>query len=241
MRLIFIRHGDPDYARDSVTEKGEREIALLAEKLAEEQITDIYISPLGRAQKTAQATLSRIGRTGETCAWLKEFTVPVLMPDTGKEHLVWDFPPRFIEKYPALYSANDWLNLPFIRASRVPEAYAAAAQGLDRVLEAHGYRRKGMVYEVTGSNRDTLVFFCHLGITGILLSHLFNMSPVPLLQHFFAAPSSVTVLFSEEREKGIAQFRCSVFGDTTHLYLGKEPPSVMGKFCEIFDSDERHE
>ena len=32
MRLILIRHGDPDYVRDSLTEKGFREANLLAER-----------------------------------------------------------------------------------------------------------------------------------------------------------------------------------------------------------------
>ena len=30
MRLLFIRHGDPDYEHDTLTEKGRREAALLA-------------------------------------------------------------------------------------------------------------------------------------------------------------------------------------------------------------------
>lgn len=30
MRLIFIRHGEPDYEHDSLTEKGWREAKLLA-------------------------------------------------------------------------------------------------------------------------------------------------------------------------------------------------------------------
>ena len=51
MRLIFIRHGDPDYEKDSVTEKGEREIELLADKLEGEKITAFYLSPKGRAQR----------------------------------------------------------------------------------------------------------------------------------------------------------------------------------------------
>ena len=32
MRILFIRHGDPDYANDTLTEKGHREAALLAER-----------------------------------------------------------------------------------------------------------------------------------------------------------------------------------------------------------------
>lgn len=32
MRLIFIRHAEPDYSIDSLTEKGWREAKLLAER-----------------------------------------------------------------------------------------------------------------------------------------------------------------------------------------------------------------
>ena len=35
MRIIFVRHGDPDYEHDTLTEKGHREAALLG-KLAPE-------------------------------------------------------------------------------------------------------------------------------------------------------------------------------------------------------------
>lgn len=31
MRILLIRHGDPDYVRDTLTEKGHREAALLGE------------------------------------------------------------------------------------------------------------------------------------------------------------------------------------------------------------------
>ena len=33
MKLLLIRHGDPDYTIDSLTEKGHREAQLLAEKM----------------------------------------------------------------------------------------------------------------------------------------------------------------------------------------------------------------
>ena len=37
MRILIIRHGDPDYANDTLTEKGHREAKLLAEKLKKEK------------------------------------------------------------------------------------------------------------------------------------------------------------------------------------------------------------
>lgn len=241
MRLLFIRHGDPDYEHDSLTPKGEREAELLADKMEGEQLTHIYISPLGRAQRTAAATLKRLRREGTTLDWLREFTYPIRLPDTGEEHLIWDFMPAFMRSYPQLYSAEGWQTPEFIRNSGVPRAYAAACAGLDSLLAEHGYVREGNCYRAERPNRDTLAFFCHFGATGILLSHLFNMSPVALLQHYAAAPTSVTTVYTEEREEGIASFRCASYGDISHLYAAHEPPSFSARFCETFaNQDERH-
>ena len=53
MRLMIVRHGDPDYEKDSLTEKGWREAGLLAHKLSVLDVKAFYVSPLGRAKATA--------------------------------------------------------------------------------------------------------------------------------------------------------------------------------------------
>ena len=81
MRLIFIRHGDPDYAHDNLTEKGKREVELLTKRVCSwKNITQIYQSPLGRAKATAAPTLERLGRNAITCDWLQEFKYKTRMP-----------------------------------------------------------------------------------------------------------------------------------------------------------------
>ena len=50
MKLHIIRHGDPDYDRDTLTERGWREAELLAERTGKMGISAFYVSPLGRAQ-----------------------------------------------------------------------------------------------------------------------------------------------------------------------------------------------
>ena len=59
MELMIIRHGDPDYEKDSLTEKGWREAEYLSEKLVKMNIKDFYVSPLGRARDTASCTLKK--------------------------------------------------------------------------------------------------------------------------------------------------------------------------------------
>ena len=53
MRILLIRHGDPDYVNDTLTEKGRREAALLAKRAVSMNMGECYKSPLGRAKDTA--------------------------------------------------------------------------------------------------------------------------------------------------------------------------------------------
>lgn len=66
MRILIIRHGDPDYEKDSLTQKGWHEAELLADKMEKTDVTAFYVSPLGRAQDTASVTLKRLGRNAKT-------------------------------------------------------------------------------------------------------------------------------------------------------------------------------
>ena len=71
MKLLIIRHGDPDYKNDTLTEKGWREAECLAEMLSKHDITALYMSPLGRAKDTASVTLKKMGRDAEVMQWLR--------------------------------------------------------------------------------------------------------------------------------------------------------------------------
>ena len=51
MKLIIIRHGDPDYSIDSLTEKGWKEAEYLADRIAKLDVKQFYVSRAG-GQKT---------------------------------------------------------------------------------------------------------------------------------------------------------------------------------------------
>lgn len=104
----------------------------------------------------------------------------------------------------------------------------------DSLLASHGYVRRGGYYEPVGSNGGTLVFFCHLGVTCVLLAHLLNTSAPVLWHGLYLAPSSVTEAASEERAPGQAYFRLQLVGDTGHLRAAGEPVSASGSFAGAF-------
>ena len=56
MKLLFIRHGDPDYTIDSLTEKGWKEAEFLSEKIAALDVRDfLCFSALEETKDTASA------------------------------------------------------------------------------------------------------------------------------------------------------------------------------------------
>lgn len=240
MKLIFIRHAEPDYSIDSLTEKGWKEAEFLAERLEKMQLDHLFCSPLGRAKDTAKPYLEKTHRNITVCDWLEEFSGYILNPETNEKNIPWDQMPRLWTQNPDNYDKDKWIKTPLMQSGNVEEKYNWACKELDDLIAEYGYRREGNLYRVECANTETLVFFCHFGIECVLLSHILGVSPLTLWQGFVALPSSVTILNTEEREQGIAYFRCSNFGDLSHLYAKDEPASFAARFCETFLSEERH-
>lgn len=242
MRLLIIRHGDPDYEKDSLTEKGWREAKLLAERIARLDVAAFYVSPLGRAKDTASLTLRKMNRTAVECDWLREFPPLINRPDvTGKKKIAWDWLPQDWTAEEAYFRRDKWQETEIMREGKVGEAYDRIIRNFDELLAEHGYAREGYLYRAERPNRDTIVFFCHFGLECVLLSRLMNVSPMILWHHTCAAPTAVTTVITEERRQGKAAFRMAAFGDTSHLYAASEEPAFSARFCETFDSDERHD
>ena len=235
MRLILIRHGDPDYANDTLTEKGEREARLLAGRISGWKMDEIYCSPLGRAKKTAQLALGKRFKETVILDWMQEFTGRITDPESDRKRIPWDLMPGFWTGEERFYGKDSWGEPDLMRDGGVEVIYQDVCQKLDLFLEDHGYRREGRLYRTDERAADqNIVIFAHMGINLVFMSHLLGISPVLLWQGFFLSTTSVTVLGTDERVKGQVYFRCQASGSTTHLYDGGEPVSRAGYFTEPF-------
>lgn len=246
MKLIFIRHGDPDYAHDALTEKGQREAELLAGRVLGLNADYYYLSPLGRAQATAEASLKRFENRDElkveTLPWLREFAPTIIRPDRAERAGVcWDWMPEDWTKIDSFYDYDKWTEHPIFQEAGVGEEVKYIYEEFEKLLNKHGYYSEGRYFRAERPNGDTLVFFCHFGITMVLLSYLFKISPMVLWQNFISTTTSVTTVVTEERRPGKASFRMTSFSDASHLTAGGEPISFSGRFCEMYtNADERH-
>ena len=243
MRILIIRHADPDYEKDSLTEKGWREARLLADKFEKIKLNKVYCSTMGRAKDTASIILENKGLRADYCDWLREFPSRINRPDnTQMRKVAWDWLPQDWTQVPDFFERKLWYENGIMKEAGVDEKYNEVTDSLDNVLVGNGYRRDGLIYRAEHGNRDTIAFFCHFGVECVMLSHLMNVSPMILWHHTCAAPSSVTSLYTEERRKGIVSFRMNYYGDISHLYAGNEEPSFQARFCETWeDMDERHD
>ena len=234
MKIVIIRHAEPDYENNTLTSKGFREAKILAKYYENEKLDYIYSSPLPRARYTAEALAGK-NRIVREEKWLEEFWHPIEID--GRERHNWDFLPSDIEKYPELVS-HDFLTSDFCKPVHMKEMYDEVIKHFDEILEKHGYKREGSYYKVVKPNKDVVVFVCHLGMMSLLMSRLSGIPYSQIAQYFFVAPTGVTTYVSEEREEGIAQFRCREFGNLDHLRKENEPYSKFGSFRETFDTED---
>ena len=236
MKLIFIRHAEPDYTVDSLTEKGWREAEILAGRVAKWDIKQIYCSPLGRAADTCSLSLKATGKEAITCDWLQEFYYRVNDELTGEKTIAWDFYPRYFAPRDDLHDKNAWAYSEVMQSGGLAEHAQQVYDGFDALLAKHGYKRNSQnYYDVTEHNDDNIVFFCHFGVTALLIGHLIGVAAPALWQGMMMAPTSITVLGSEERIPGEASFRVQTFADARHLIEAGEPVSSQGYFAEIFE------
>lgn len=180
MRILFIRHGDPDYVNDTLTEKGHREAALLAERAESLEMGDCFVSPLGRARHTADYSLEKIGREAQILDWLEEFPARVdLNKDThlceayqnvrtkdGRflPKVVWDMVPAYWTEHPEFFDREKWRESETARCSDIVEIYDRVTGEFDRFLAKYGYVRENAALPrgaAVDENGDVLLSFRH--------------------------------------------------------------------------------
>jgi broad specificity phosphatase PhoE len=209
MEILLIRHGDPDYENDALTELGQKEAKLLADTLEDGAIDDIFVSPLGRAQETCGYTADRKGQSTATLDWLRERAIK-----RGDVYL-WEAPGKM------LLSDGDASrqDAGFDLSVRIPEGieqFERVSAGFDALMATYGYLRDGELYRVENSTDKRIAIFCHKGVILTLLAKLLHW-PLPMI---FASlhidPTGVTRLVLVE-DDGLANFKTDTINDLSHL------------------------
>jgi broad specificity phosphatase PhoE len=218
MRLYIIRHGDPDYSTDTLTDIGRREAQALASRLANEGLTHIYSSPLGRARQTMSYTAEATNLSPSIEEWTRELAWWIPWDTPHERIAAWDLHGEIIRGQSRYPGHDDWHTFEYFENPAFRAGYDSLCERSDDLLRHHGYDRTGGRYRCTRPNRDRIAIFCHGGFGLTWLAHLLALPLALVWSGFWLPPSSVTTVLFDERTPQWAVPRCIGLGDVSHLY-----------------------
>ena len=208
MLLYIIRHADPDYANNTITDFGWEEARALAEWLKYIKIDKIYTSPLGRAIDTARPTLEAKGMDYEVLPWTEESMAYMESHRlTPESECSYEFSVQ-----EGVHGFKD-----FYESDRMDTVEKMVRES-DSFLASLGYKRKGILYEITKPNDESVAVFCHGGFGCAWITHLLGCAPAVMFPGISLNTSSVTTFHFRNEEKGFTRPILRRLGEITHIY-----------------------
>lgn len=224
MRLIFVRHGEPDYENDCLTENGIIQAKSTAQRLKKEKISAIFSSPMGRARETASYTAKEQGIDDiQILDFMHEINWGDAKSPSEKERKLpyeghpWTLSVELLAEHPEYAENGKWQSHPYFRDNICMEYYNKISTGFDSFLEKFGLIRKNGLYFCEKACENTIALFAHGGSGGIMFSHLLNL-PLPVA--FTTLPygvCSVSIINFEGEEGKTTIPRLELFNDMNHI------------------------
>ena len=229
MLLYIIRHGDPIYDPDSLTDLGHEQARALVPRLAPLGFDKIFVSPMIRAQQTAAPTCEALGMTPAVRPFLSEQKLfeqlSTLLPgDKHKEkvYMRWCFHQQETNYKPRnpYGEMEKWYDLPVFSAVRekAKPAYEEFIAAADDFLLELGYRREDGFYKIENPPYERVAVFCHQGVGLTWIAHMLNIPPQMMWSSFDITHTGVTVLDFKNYENKETTPICLCLSDTAHLF-----------------------
>ena len=221
MLLYIIRHGQPDYKNDCLTEEGRKQAEALAKRLSVNGLDEIYSSPMGRALQTAEPTCETLGIKAQVEEWMNEtlawnnFSVKY---ETGRSNFAF-----LCQNTELLKGGNpareDWYGHDvFARCDTAKSGYERIARSSDNFLRKLGFARENVFYKILIPSEKRVAVFCHQGFGLTWLSYLLSVPPLIFWAGFDITFSGITVLEFENYPDNYTSPKCLCLSDTSHIY-----------------------
>ncbi|MDD5293618.1 MAG: phosphoglycerate mutase family protein [Candidatus Izemoplasmatales bacterium] len=221
MRLIYIRHGEPTYEPDGLTELGKQQAEKIAQHLSLTGVDRIFSSTSNRAIMTAMPTSKRLNKeiayldfANEKHVWRK-LTIDT---PTGK---CWLFQSH---KMIELFHRQDmidlglnWVEHPEFSQQAFKEEMDRIQKESDQFFASLGYLHLGnSKYKVVDENDDRVAVFAHQGFGYAFLSLLLNIPYPQFCTHFELGHAEIT-LIEFKNEEGYSYPKVLSLSNRCHL------------------------
>lgn len=218
MKIIFVRHGHPDYVNDCLTELGHKQAEAAALRLKDEGIEEVFSSPFGRAVETAQHTARLISKEVTKLDFMREIRWGAMdgCEVYGEGH-PWD---TSLYALSLGYSLMDeeWTEKEPFCDNVVFKEIERVAEESDEWLLSLGYKREGANYRVVGDDTNkTIALFSHGGSSSALFSHLLNLPFFYLCRALCPDFTAITVLNFSDEKGAITAPQIELANDSRHI------------------------
>ena len=230
MLLYYIRHGDPIYEPDSLTELGHKQAEALSNRFALYGLDKIYASTSVRAQMTAEPTAKRLNLPVISCEWANESLAWqgfAIRKEDGKE--TWAFQHQ---KYIDLFNSDEvialgenWYNHPIFANENFAQGIKRVHDVVDTFLLSMGYQhdRVHRRYQRIGETKrgdgaeKRIALFAHQGFGLAFLSSLLDI-PYPFFCTHFDISHTGTSVIAFEDDKEFTYPKLLQHSNDSHLY-----------------------
>lgn len=215
MRIIFVRHGEPDYERDCLTETGKKQAQAAALRLEREGIEEIYASPMGRASQTAAYTAECLGLPVRTLSYMHEISWGG--PGIPQEGHPWTLSDWMISREDYDFYHADWRQHPYFKDNAAVRYLDEISAQFDALLLEQGYRHEGTRYYCDTDRQKTIAVFSHGGSGGCVLAHLLAL-PFPYVCTVLPYDFTSIIILEFPVQKGeYVHPRIELFNDAAHI------------------------
>lgn len=221
MLFIYIRHGEPIYDPDGLTEFGKLQAEAVAEYLALEGVDKVFSSTSNRAIQTALPTAKRLNKDITYLDFANEKHVWQNLTINTSSGRNWLFQTN---KIIDLFHTEEIIDLGFKwhqHPEFVNESYEyemdRIQQKSDQFFADLGYLNLGNgKYKVINENDDRVVMFAHQGFGFAFLSLLLNI-PYPIFcTHFELGHAEITKI-EFKNENGYSYPKVLTLSNNHHL------------------------
>lgn len=217
MRIIFVRHGHPNYEKDCLTALGHKHGAAVADRLKDEPVEKIFSSTCGRALETAEHIDAKFGLGVEGLPFMRE----IKWGSTDGAPVYEDGHPWLNSDYLVAQGKDllnsDWRETEQYRRNKVVAETDALAEGFDAWLAGLGYTREGDYYRVGNVRYGTIVLVSHGGASSAALAHFFNL-PFPFVCSAICPDyTAVTVVALSEEAGALVAPKFELMNDARHI------------------------
>ena len=222
MKIIFVRHGHPNYEKDCLTDLGHIQADAVTKRLGEYDIQEVYSSSCGRAFETAYHIAESRKLEVHRCEFMRETKwgsidgTPIYM----KGH-PWNIVDDLIAKGQNVPTYNFENSVQFSN-NKLIEKINDVICGFDEWIAKLGFKREGLYYRVCRENKDTVTMVSHGGSSTAVFAHIFNI-PYPILCTVLRLNLTSVSIISFEGEKGsLISPKIEILNDYRHIEDIKE-------------------